>query len=204
MILPPENSEPLVSPQAAPIGRGPAPSFAFLSELLKKWDFKPDFDLERYDEGKPRLIEVAIVALLIDPKAADLKDPGPVIRKAAKFVDEIAQHLPFGALSSAQMRARKRKDIEEDTKQRRAWKLDVKPHMQFSDFLKVGERKHKTERELVSMLVRVGFPPLYLETRIITEAAYQLALTKDGERRKKLASARKQKSRANQGPEPNK
>jgi hypothetical protein len=204
MIIPPEKPEPFASLEPAPIDRAPSSGFASLCKSLKKWDFKPGFSLERYDEGKPRLVEVAMVALLIDPKAADLKDPGPLIRKAAKFVDEIAQHLPFGALSSAQMRARKRKDIEEDTKQRHAWKLDVKPHMQFSDFLKIGERKHKTERELVNMLTRVGFHPLYLKARIITEAAYQLALTKDSERRKKLASERKQKSRANQSPEPNK
>jgi hypothetical protein len=169
----------------------------FLRKALAKWDYELAGRPPKYAEGKPRLVEIAFLAALLDHKAARSKDPGPVIRKAAALLDAVSQHLAFADLSTAGQGARLRKYADIHDGEGRAWKLNVPPPLRFSEACQAQWSKHKSPRELINLLKRVNFPERYLKAGgPITEAAYRLALKKDIERRKERESARKQKARA--------
>jgi len=157
---------------------------------------------EKYTSGNPSLVEVAIVAALLDPKAAGSKNPGPVIRKAAKLIDAVASHLPFADLSTDKQRALLAKQAAANSREWREWKMHMGSPMLLSELADAPWSRYKSVREILDLLKRVKFPKRFRQLGAITEAAYRLALKKDTERAKNQDRARRQKSRAHQVSEP--
>jgi len=74
--------------------------------------------------------------------------------------------------------------------ERKAWKVDTEPLIKFEEACRTDWCRYKSERELISMLKRVGYPEIVLSYGLINRPAYEVALQKDHERSKERAAKR--------------
>jgi hypothetical protein len=91
-------------------------------EALRSWDDSKISGKAKYDEGKPRLIEVALLAALLEPETLRSEDPGPAIVRAAALLDRVSQYL-FRDLSTAAQCALLRQYAGTNDAEARAWEL---------------------------------------------------------------------------------
>jgi hypothetical protein len=82
--------------------------------------------------------------------------------------------------------------------ERRAWKIDTEPLIKFEEACRTDWCRYKSERELISMLKRVGYPEILLSYGLINRPTYEVALQKDHERSKERATKRRREVRKNE------
>ena len=86
--------------------------------------------------------------------------------------------------------------------ERRAWKVDTEPLIKFEAACRTDWCRYKSERELISMLKRVGYPEIVLSYGLINRSAYEVALQKDHERSKERAAKRRREVRNTERKDP--
>ena len=140
---------------------------------------------------------MALLAALLSPDAA--KNPRSAYEKAWAFLDAELEHLPFENLSLGDMSAKLRKDLRIQNALVTEWKLNTGPRMSFPDALQTEWGEHSSLDRLTAAARRVGYPePFLKDGGQLTEASYRLILERDAQRRRKLNSEQKRKSRAKQ------
>jgi hypothetical protein len=151
---------------------------------------------QKYAGDEPRPIEMALLAALLSPEAA--KNPRSAYEKAWAFLNAELENIPFENLSTADMKAKLRKDARIHDALATEWKLNIGPRISFSDALQAKWFEHTSLRTLKITLKNVGYPPLFSKDGgQITEAAYGLVRERADLRRKKLEAERKRKSHTN-------
>ena len=99
------------------------------------------------------------------------------------------------SVMSAQLQWHARTTARVSNAERKAWKVDTEPLIKFEEACRTDWCRYKSERELISMLKRVGYPEMLLSYGLINRPAYEVALQKDHERSKERAAKRRREAR---------
>ena len=102
--------------------------------------------------------------------------------------------IPQSALG-AQLLWHARSSARVSNAERREWKVDTEPLIKFEEACRTDWCRYKSERELISMLKRVGYPDMLLSYYLINRPAYEVAFQKDHERSKERAAKRRREAR---------
>ena len=113
-------------------------------EALRNWDNSEISGKAKYDEGKPRLIDVALLAALLEPETLRSEDPRPAIVRAAALLDRASQYL-FRDLSAAAQCALLRQYAGASDAEARAWGL-VEPLWSTENREKMREAANRKKR----------------------------------------------------------
>lgn len=143
------------------------PGYDVICEALRNW---PDDELSggqaKYDEGKPRLAEVVLLAALLDPEILRSENPGPAIQKAAALLGLAPRYL-FKDLSTAGQRAVLGPSAGANDAEARAWGL-AEPPWSIENRNKMREAANRKKRREPlkaddNKVLEVAPPPLRFE-----------------------------------------
>jgi len=113
-------------------------------EALRKWDDSEISGKAKYDEGKPRPVDVALLAALLEPETLRSEDPGPAVVRAAALLDRASQYL-FRDLSATGQRALLRQYAGANDAEARAWGL-AEPLWSIENREKMREAANRKKR----------------------------------------------------------
>jgi hypothetical protein len=172
----------------------------------KKWIREPlaEREIEENEHPvQPELINVEFSRLATYFMRAAKNDPKLAHKKAWEFLEAGFGYFPPPPLGSDAMGARLRRINRAEDAEWRAWKLDAEPLISFAMAARADwpKKRHKSERGIVSLLKRVGYPPfcfLYAGG-LINQPAYEIALQRDDEPRKERDAKRQREVRKNKG-----
>ena len=144
-----------------------------------------------------------ILATLRDPKTAASSKPGTFIRQAARLIESVPQHLTprFEELSTEEMRRDFLERLATIETEDSAWELDQAPQITFDEAIQKEWCRHKSLRGLTSVLERVRYPErCFWSGGRINQPAYEAALQRDHERRKRINAEQKREKRKPKSP----
>jgi hypothetical protein len=165
-----------------------------LHDSLNEWD---------YDESEapvqPELINIEFSRLAACFMRAAKNDPELAHKKAWEFLKAGFNYFPPPPLGTDIMAARLRRISRADDAEWRAWKLDTELPISFAMAAQADwpNKRHKTERGMISLLKRVGYPPFFLlhPGGLINRSAYEIAVQRDDKARKERDARRHREAR---------
>jgi hypothetical protein len=162
---------------------------------------------EQYAPDKPRLVDIAILTVLVEIATQLRKLTGskrdkfgaPDINSAVALVELVLESLPAEDLTTAMLRQRLYKMAGADDSEMRKWNLHQGLGLSFQEAIERTDGRYNSMHHFVAMLERNGYPKRFLKGQFITQAALERALKLDSKRRQKQKLAHQEKQRTKQG-----
>ena len=161
----------------------------------------------QYAQDKPRLVDVAILTVLVEILTHLGKLTGSQrhkffatdINRVAALIELVMESLPAEDLTTPMLRERLYKMAGANDSEMRKWKLNQGSDLSFQEAIQRTDGKYKSMKHFVAMLERNGYPKRFLKGQFITRAGLERALKLESKRRQKQKLEHQEKRRTKQG-----